>query len=1077
MKFLYRRVVIVALASLLAALAFSQNTTGSFTGIVTDPSGGVLPNGVVTARNTGTGATFSARTDGDGVFVMRGVVVGVYDLSSEVTGFQKFEIRGVRLQVNETIRADMRLTIGSATETVTVSASAAVLDTVSATLKSVVDQRRIEQLPLNGRNPAQLMRLIVGVTNDPGANVTSGTTYPGANPVSVNGGRSNTTNYILDGAQNNDLYSNAPSPLPNPDALQEFSVQTNNFSAEFGRQSGGIVNAITRSGTNEFHGSLFEYVRNNALNAANYFSPVVNGAKVSDGLKRNQYGGTIGGPVNIPGLYKGKDKTFFFFAYQGTLIRRTPVSAAVIVPTAAQRTGDFSGLLPRAIRDPLANSPYPGNIIPASQYNPISRYIIENTIPIPTSGNRVFTVAPNNTDDHQVTTRGDHSFSNANRISGRYYKSWASSPAFLNQKNVLERNSGGEWFNESVSVTDTHIVSPNLLNQLLFGFTRTDGAFQPPQPTKSLVDLGAKYYNDPIYKWQIDVAGYFGIDTSDTNRFPRKEWQIIDTVRWSRGKHELTFGGDYSRGRNDIINNFRANGQWSFNGSAPFTTDSLADFLTGRYNSLQQGQGEYKNTIVRHLGLFVQDSMKLTRRFTLNAGMRWEPFLPFTDENNKIAVWHPNEQSKRYPNAPKGTIYAGDPGVPLATIPTVWNNFGPRLGFAYDAFGDAKTVLRGGYGIFFDFPNAIMTNSHADQAPFGTTITIFGNLNNSFSNPYADSVNPFPGSLNPPSTVTFPQFSSQFLNAPDFRNPYVQSWNLTLERQLWGGFVSRLSYAGSKGTRLGGGRELNPAVFAPGVTTATTNQRRPYAPGLGSTPLVESVGNSTYHAMQWTMERRFQKGFTILANYQFAKSIDDASGNKQNGNNRTNPFNQRFDKGLAEFHKAHVLNFSGLYELPIKPTNPWMRALIGGWNMNAILSAYSGQPLTITSGVDNARTGTGGQRADLVGDPSLASGRTHQEQYTEWLRRAAFAPNAIGTYGVLGRGTYFGPGLVNLDLGLVKAFVAKERYSVQLRFETFNTLNRVNFNNPTTAQNSGNFMRITSAGDPRILQLALRLGF
>ena len=1077
MKIMLRSLGFAALVGVLAAPAFTQNINGTFTGIVNDSSGGVVPNVNVTARNNGTGAVFSARTDGDGVFLIRTVPVGVYDLSSEVSGFQKFETRGVRLQVNETIRVDMKLSVGNTSETVTVSSAAAVLDTVSSTLKDVVDQKRIEELPLNGRNPAQLMRLIVGVTNDPGAGVTSGTTYPGTNPVSVNGNRSNNTNYILDGAQNNDLYSNAPNPLPNPDALQEFSVQTNNFSAEFGRQSGGIVNAVTRSGTNQFHGALFEYVRNNALNAANYFSPVVNGAKVSDGLKRNQYGGTIGGPVTIPGLYKGKDKTFFFFAYQGTLIRRTPFSAALIVPTPLQRAGNFSGLLPKVIRDPVANAPYPGNIIPASQYNPISKYIIDNTIPVPTSGNSVFVAAPNNTDDHQVTTRGDHTFSNNNRISGRYFKSWASSPAYLNQKNVLERTSGGEWFNESVSITDTHTISPTLLNQFLFGFTHSDGAFLPPQPTKSLVDLGAKYYNDPIYKWQISIAGYFGIDTADTNRFPRKEMQFVDTLRWSRGKHELTFGGDYSRGRNDVINNFRANGQWDFNGSAPFTTDSLADFITGRYNSLLQGQGEYKNTNVYHLGMFGQDSMKVTRRLTINAGVRWEPFLPFTDENGKLAVWNPGQQSQRYPNAPKGVIYAGDPGVPRGTLPVVWHNFAPRLGFAYDVAGDGKTVIRGGYGIFYDFPNSIMTNSAADQAPFGTTITIFGNINNNFSSPYADSVNPFPGSLNPPKTVTFPQFSSQFLNAPDFRNPYLQSWNLTVERKLWGGFVSRLSYAGSKGTRLGAGRELNAAVYAPGVTTATTNQRRPYQPGLGSTPIVESVGNSTFHAFQGTMERRFQKGFTILANYQFAKSIDDGSANKQNGNARTNPYNQRFDKGLAEFHKAQVFNFSGLYELPIRPANAWARALIGGWNLNAILSAYSGQPLTVTSGVDNARTGAGGQRADIVGDPYIGGDRTHQEKYTEWLRRAAFAPNALGTYGTLGRGTFFGPGLVNVDLGLVKSFVVKERFSAQLRFETFNSLNRVNFYNPITAQNNGNFMRITGAGDPRILQLALRMSF
>src|SRR5260221_8093283 len=386
MKRLFRSLPAAFLPLVLTYPALCQNVNGTFTGVITDATGAVAPNASVTARNTGTSAAFAARSDGEGVYWIRSIPVGVYDITAESPGFQKFEAREIRVQVNEIVRVDIKLNLGSTTETVTVTGAATIVDTSTATLKAVVDQKRIEELPLNGRDPTQLMRLIVGVTPDPNAGVTSGTTYPGVTPVSVNGGRSNTTNYILDGAQNNDLYSNAPSPLPNPDALQEFSVQTNNFSAEYGRQSGGIVNAITRSGTNQDHGSAFEFVRNNELNAANYFSPIVNNAKVSDGLKRNQFGGTIGGPVVIPRLYNGRDKSFFFFSYQGTLIRRTPISSAVVVPSAAQRNGDFSSLLPKAIRDPLGNQPYPGNIIPASQFSPISKYIIDNALPVPPAG-------------------------------------------------------------------------------------------------------------------------------------------------------------------------------------------------------------------------------------------------------------------------------------------------------------------------------------------------------------------------------------------------------------------------------------------------------------------------------------------------------------------------------------------------------------------------------------------------------------------------------------------------------------------------------------------------------------------
>jgi len=1061
-------------AALTAVSLYAQNVTGSITGVVTDPSGGVVPNAKATARNSGTGAVFTAMSDQDGAYWIRNLPVGNYDTVVEAGGFQKFEAKDVRLQVNEIARIDVKLNVGSTSDTITVDANAVTVDTTTSTLKTVVDQKRIEELPLNGRNATQLMRLVVGVTSDPNANVTSGTTYPGTVPVSVNGGRSNATNFVLDGAQNNDVYSNAPSPLPNPDALQEFSVQTNNFSAEFGRQSGGVVNAITRSGTNELHGSAFEFLRNQALNATNFFSPVVNGKKVQDGLKRNQFGGTIGGPVIFPKLYNGKDKTFFFFSYQSTIIKRAPVSALRVVPTAAQKNGDFSALLPRTIRDHTTGQPFPGNIIPQARLNAAAKTIL-GFIPNPASGNTISTAAPNDSNDDQLLARGDHALSANNRISGRYYRSWASAVAFLNPANYLERTSGGEWINESVSVTDTHTFTPSLINQALFSYTRTNGFFVPPQPPQSLASLGLNYYNDPIIKWDIDIAGYFRLETGDTNSFPRREFQYLDTLRWTKGKHQLTMGGEYAHGSNDIINNFRANGQWTFNGSAPFTTESLADFMIGQFNSLTQGIGEYKGTRLQRFSLFAQDSWKVSRRFTLDLGVRWEPFIPYTDSLDKISTWRPAEQSTRYPNAPKGVIFAGDPTVSRGTVPTVWKNFGPRVGFAWDVFGDGKTSVRGGYGVFFDWTNTISTNSQANQAPFGTVVTEFGTPTNNFNNPWANTKNPFPASLNPPSNVLFPQYTSQFVYAADFRNPYVQSWNFTVERELPANFVMRTSYAASKGTRLGTGRELNPAIYAVGATTATNNQRRLLGPALGATPIIESVGNSTFHSFQLTLERRFSNGLTVLTNYQFAKSIDDTSQNKVNGVTRTTT--QAADKGLAEFHRSHVFNFSGLWEIPGLPKRGVAGFLLGGWNLNGIVNLYSGQPFTVSSGVDNARTGVGGQRADLIGDPYFSDDRSRQQVITEYLRKSAFAPNALGTYGTLGRNTFFAPGLANVDLGLVKSFRITERVNTMFRFEAFNAFNRVNLNAPSAAQNNVNFMRITGAQDPRILQLALRLTF
>jgi hypothetical protein len=323
--------------------------------------------------------------------------------------------------------------------------------------------------------------------------------------------------------------------------------------------------------------------------------------------------------------------------------------------------------------------------------------------------------------------------------------------------------------------------------------------------------------------------------------------------------------------------------------------------------------------------------------------------------------------------------------------------------------------------------------------------------------------------------VVFPQFSSQFLYAPDYRNAYIQSWNLTLEREVGLGFVVRSSYAGSKGTALAVGRELNPAVYATGATTATTNQRRPMGPALGSTTILEPSGNSTFHALQLTAERRFNNGFSILANYQLSKAIDDSSNAKSNGQTRTNPFNQAFDKGPADFDRRHVFNFSGLWELPGPQRSNPLHWIAGGWSLNGIVTMWSGFPMTVGSGVDNARTGTGGQRADLVGDPYFEGDRTRGQEIEEWLRRSAFAPNAIGTFGTLGRNVFRGPGYATLDAGLFKRLPITERVTATLRFEAFNALNRVNLQAPAAAQNSGNFMRITSAYDNRILQLALRM--
>ncbi|MEX2303660.1 MAG: carboxypeptidase-like regulatory domain-containing protein [Bryobacterales bacterium] len=1091
MRSLRLSLLVCACLLLAVSVGLAQNVTSSIAGVVTDASGAVVPGASVSVTNTGTNAHYTGSTTDLGTFNIRSLPVGLYDLSVEVSGFKKYEARGIRTQVNETARVDVALEVGQVAESVEVQANVVNVDTESATLKTVIDQRRVEDLPLNGRDPVQLMLLVAGVQPYDGEGLTSGTTYPGLAGVTVNGNRGNSTNFILDGGQNNDHYNNMPNPMPNPDALQEFSVQTNNFSAEFGRNSGGIVNAVTKSGTNELHGAAFYYLRHNKVNAANFFAPVDPSdptRKLNDGLKRNQYGATIGGPVVVPG-YNGRDKTFFFFSYQGTTVRRRPTSQFVNVMTVAERNGDFSALN-RALKDPFGGGDYPNNQVPRTAFSPVTSYFIENYMPVPTGAGRSTTTRQvANTDDNQYTAKVDQYIGARNRLSVRGYWARANQPGNLNQSNFYEVTTVRDWRNTSIVVNNTFTVSPTVINQTVFSFNNTEGPASQVYPDKSWKDLGVDMTLDEFTQYHMTFQTINGPNTGDTNNFIRDEWQIGNTVRWTAGRHQVTFGGEYGHGLGDIVNNFRAQGQWRWQNTSGFTGYDLGDFLVGKFDRLLQGVGEFKNTRFDILNLFVNASMKVTRRLTVDLGVRWEPFLPYTDDLGKLSVWAPGQQSTRFVNAPAGVLYPGDSGVPDGGFPTVWGNWGPRTGFALDVFGDGRTSLRGGYGIFFDRSNTISTNSQANQGPFGTVVEQFGNAQNNMSTPWAGFTggNPFPvvgfdavgtDVLNPPSNVNFVLPHVAFVYAGDMRNAYVQSWNLTIERELAGGWIGRASYAGSKSTALVSGRQINAPLPDATATTSTINIRRPLYPQFGSVSLIEPAGLASYHSLQLTAERRFARGFSLLTNYTFGKAIDNNlnSANKATGTSVTDPLNQSFDRGPADFDITHVFNMSGILQIPGQYENAFARTILGGWSLTTIFAVNSGFPFSVLSGQDNARNGQGSQRAEMIGNPDLGD-RPRGEVVQEYMSKAAFVANALGTYGTLGRNSFRGPNEINLDLGIHKDFAITERLRTQFRFEAFNALNRVNLNDPNTSVTNANFMRITSAGSPRILQFALRLNW
>ena len=1052
----------------LAAPAAAQTTTGGITGVVQDAGGLVLPGVTLKATHEATNAQATAVSNEVGIYVLRGLPVGRYTVVAELPGFQTSKNTDVIVRVNEDVRLDIGLKVGAVSEMVTVSGMASSVDTVTGTLKTVVDQDRIENLPLNGRNPTQLMTLVAGVLSDR-SDLTSGATYPGTSPVSSSGARGNTTNYVLDGGSNNDHYSNGPNPMPNPDALQEFSVQTNSFSAEYGRNVGAIVNAVTRAGTNQYHGLGFGYFRHYRFNATNFFTP-----GVDDGLKRAQYGGTLGGPV-------ARNRTFFFVSYQGTNERRKPTQRSGLVPSQAMRNGDFSAIS-RVLRNPFTGQPFPNNQVPTSLFTPSAVKIVNEWLPLPNpvGSDNPLTLRfpqPTQSDDYQTLGRIDHTFTNSHRIFGRFWVSRASTPPVLEDGNILTSAFGRTWQNTVASANDTYLFSPNLVNNLVVTFNRTNNDnFQIYPPDYST--LGINVYNDDRPQWFFNVAGYFGINSGDTNTFLRNELQVVDTVRWTKGSHELATGIDYSYGQGDIVNNFRANGRFTYSNAAPFSGDALVDFYLGKFSSFEQAIGEYKNTRMHFLATFIQDTFRVNRELTLNLGLRWDPFFPYTDANNRLGCYRPDQKSKVYVNAPLGVTYPGDASCPDGGYGASWTDFGPRVGIAYDPFGDGRSSVRAGYGVYYDRPNTISTNSPANQGPFGTLVTFPGDATNDVANPYAGRTNPFPADpFNVPADVQFFLPHASFSYDPNLKNGRLQSWNVTVERELFPTYLVRAGYAGSKGDRLAMGRELNAAIYSPGATTATTNQRRPLFPTFSTVTTIESTGRSIYHSLQLTLDKRMSGSFSILSNYTLSMNKDHAGEAKQTGVTQTNPYDLEFDWGYSNADRLHRWVTSALWQIPGSFGNPIAKALLSDWSLSGIFAVQSGVGLSVTSGVDNARSGTGGQRADISGDPLLPTDRRNEEKILAWFNTSVYAPNALGTFGSSRRNDLRGPGSKNVDLGLHKTFGVGPTTRAQVRIEAFNVFNWVNLGNPNTSQNSANFGRITSASAARVMQGALRLSF
>jgi len=1054
MKSLLQQLIITTfMLFCLAVTGLAQGTATVF-GRVNDANGAVIPGAKVTVTNVNTNAQRETVTDEQGNFLISSLPVGVYRVEAEQRGFKRYVEQNVQLQVDEQRQLNVVLQTGALSESVSVTSDPVQVETRTGALKEVIDSARIVQLPLNGRNALELQRLV------PGAGGVAAADQAQNQSLSINGTRTNSNNYSLDGGDNHDPYFNTPAIFPNPDALQEFSIQTSAYSAATGRNAGAVVNAVTKSGTNQFHGSAFEFLRNEKLNARSFF------ALTTPPFKRNQFGGTFGGPIK-------RDRTFFFVAYQGWRERSAPGTVSTTVPTAEQRRGNFGS---RAIRDPLTNQPFPGNVIPASRLHPASQQFLEAFVPLPNAANGRFSFASQQKfDQDQLITKLDHHFGKNNTLTGR----------LLRNSETRQEATGNlpgffaaiEYDNWNVAVTDTHVFSPTLLNIVRFTFNDIDRRQLSVVPgNKTWVDFGAKFTRtftaDAPAAMHTMVDGYFNA----FSRFPlnhfRQNYNFADDLTWTRGNHQLQFGGTVTRSLLNLQELFRGDPFVQFRNN--FTGDALADFLLGRPSQVEQIAEDANNPRAWEIGLYAQDDWKAARALTLNLGLRWEPYLPFVDTKDRFSQFRSGVQSTVFPTAPRGNVFPGDAGIPRSMIGSRYGNFAPRFGFAWDIFGNGKSSLRGGYGLFYSQIRQQAHNQISTNQPFSLKLTI-NDLPQGLDNPYAATGNPFP--FKPPSGDAVKNY--RFIRPltitmwdPDFRNAVVQQWNLSVQQELFGGYVFTTAYVGSKGNHLFMAQEVNPA--RPGA--GAVNARRIYAPDFANITNQTAVGNSTYHSLQLSVNKRFTNGFTLLASHTWSKLLDNASSD---GDAPSNPYNLRAEKGLSNLDVAHRFVASFVYELPrFKDAPRLLRYLFGGWQTNGIISLQSGRPFSVVSGRDNSQSGVNADRADLTGNPRLDTGRARQELIDRYFNTAAFAQNQTGTFGTSGRNILRGPGFASVDFGLDKEIpLFWEGHELQFRAEFFNLFNRVNLGNPNNNLGSAQFGQITSSGDPRVIQFGLKYVF
>jgi Carboxypeptidase regulatory-like domain/TonB dependent receptor-like, beta-barrel len=1083
------RVLMGLLFSVLTCTALSAQSTAQISGVVRDQSGAVLPGVEVTATQTDTGLVRNVVTNETGAYTMPNLPVGPYRLEAMLPGFTTFAQTGIVLAVGANPVINISLTVGQVSETIEVQANAALVETRSTGVGQVIDNTRVLELPLNGRNVTELIVLSGAAVNV--GNVGTQRNYPTPGIV-IAGGSPMGVTYLLDGGTHNDPYNNLSLPMPFPDALQEFKVDTSALTAQYGQHAAGAVNAVTKSGTNEFHGDVFEFLRNGSLNARNAW------ATSRDSLKRNQFGGVLGGPIV-------RNKLFFFVGEQTTLQRSAPTTSEAFVPTPAMLAGDWTTITSPAcntgrqitLRAPFVNNRIDPSLFSLQALNLLKQKGFPNTSD---ACGRVSFGQRSVSNEHTIVSKVDFTKTQKHTLFGRWTYARLDTPTNFDGVNLLSATTADyKQRAQSFVLGDTYLIGATTVSSFRATFLRTVND-KRSQDYFSLADIGVKgvYIPSGEAKFSlISVAGGFNIYGGPgapgyNNAIATQFAEDVSTVR---GSHQIGFGANFIHTNMNFEYTTQARGEFQF--TATNTGMGLGDFMTGKANQFRQ-QGVTTYYFRQHyLGLYLQDTWKANSRLTVNAGLRWEPhWLPWEKQGRVLsfdkARFDQGIRSKVFNNAPAGLLFPGDAGGPTKSFSgDTWLLFSPRLGLAWDPAGDGRMTIRAAYGIFPDYPHLFHYDHIKASPPWGADIFI-AIPPGGFEEPWRDILggNPFPIVVD--ANVRFSDALSVVSIPKKIKPPYINQWNLSIQRQVGRDWLVAANYLGNSMVHVMSSAEINPAVFLPGAScvingrsyspcssTANTAQRRLFTlqnpvegPKYSNTVLFDDGGTTHFGGLMLSVQKRRSSGVTIQGNYTWSHCIDEGPTFDINGPGRTSLERRGFDYGNCDSDRRHNFNMSTVYEIP-QFSSRTLRTLATGWSVSGIVRVLSGSYLSVQSGVDGALTGFSNQRANEV----LQNPYAPNKNKALWLNPAAFAQPALGTFGNLGRNTVLGPGRIQIDMGLTRSFQIRESQSVEFRAEAFNLPNHMNPGNPILNLSTATFGQIRSALDPRILQFALKYVF